>query len=71
MSTYIQVGVTALRDPVTGAILRSVPMYAKAEDLGVKDEAEAMQPMLREAGRVFAEPMKEYIEGCKRLGLPF
>ena len=51
MSTYIQVGVTALRDPVTGAILRSVPMYAKAEDLGVKDEEEAMQPMLREAAR--------------------
>lgn len=33
MSRFIQVGVTAMRDPVTGEFLESVPLYAEAEDL--------------------------------------
>ena len=68
MSTYIQVGVTALRDPITGEVMRAVPMYARADDLGAASEAEAMLPMLKGAGELF--PMAEYIEGCKAKGIP-
>ena len=32
MSEYIQVGVTAMRDPATGGFLPSVPLYIRAED---------------------------------------
>lgn len=32
MSEYIQIGVTALRDPATGGFLPSVPLYIRAED---------------------------------------
>ena len=34
MSAYIQVGVTALRDPVTGEYLPAVPLYIREEDRG-------------------------------------
>ena len=30
--TYIQIGTTALRDPVTGCPLESVPLFIRAED---------------------------------------
>ena len=32
MSEYIQIGSTALRDPVTGDFLPAVPLYIRAED---------------------------------------
>ena len=32
MSEYIQVGVTAMRDPATGEFLPSVPLYIREED---------------------------------------
>ena len=34
MSEFIQVGSTAMRDPVTGEFLPSVPLYIRAEDQG-------------------------------------
>ena len=34
MSAYIQIGVTALRDPVTGEYLPAVPLYIREEDRG-------------------------------------
>ena len=34
---YIQIGFTALRDPITGDYLPSVPMYIKAEDAALSD----------------------------------
>ena len=34
MSGFIQIGVTALRDPGTGEYLPSVPLYIRAEDEG-------------------------------------
>jgi hypothetical protein len=45
-------------------------MYARADDLGAASEAEAMLPMLKGAGELFAAPMAEYIEGCKAKGIP-
>lgn len=32
MSEFIQIGSTALRDPVTGDFLPAVPLYIRAED---------------------------------------
>lgn len=32
MTEYIQIGSTALRDPKTGALMDSVPLYVKAAD---------------------------------------
>lgn len=31
MSKYVQVGMTAMRDPVTGELLESVPLYVDTE----------------------------------------
>ena len=32
MSEFVQVGTTAMRDPVTGDFLPAVPLYVRAED---------------------------------------
>lgn len=56
---YIQVGVTALRDPVTGDFLPSVPLYIKATD-----EAErSAQGLVEDLGRLFAARFKQYLDG--------
>ena len=39
---YIQVGVTAMRDPKTGDFLPAIPLYVKVEDVG----EDAEKPML-------------------------
>ena len=44
---YIQIGVTAMRDPATGGFLPSVPLYIKADDAA----KEAEQQMFKGAGR--------------------
>ena len=56
---YIQIGMTALRDPATGGFLPSVPLYIEATEEA--EEAEAA--MVKDIGRVFAGKMKQYIEG--------
>lgn len=38
---FIQVGVTALRDPATGEFLPAVPLYIKAED-GAEESEEKL-----------------------------
>ena len=43
---FIQVGVTALRDPATGDFLPAVPLYIKAED----GAEEAEEDLLRTSG---------------------
>ena len=63
---YIQIGVTALRDPMTGEPLKSVPMYVKAEDL----EETASVPMgIDNLSGVLAEKFREYLEECRAAGL--
>ena len=65
MSEYIQIGVTALRDPVTGEALPAVPLYIRETDAGTQARAEIqMGPLARD----FAAMMKEYAEGTE--GLP-
>ncbi len=62
---FIQIGYTALREPVTGAFLPAVPMYIKAED-GAK---EAEQKVIEGIGNLLALKMKAYMDGCKAEGV--
>lgn len=56
---YIQVGVTAMRNPKTGDFLPSVPLYIKATP-----EAVAAQEDLQiDIARIFKNKMKQYIDG--------
>ena len=58
---YIQVGVTAMRDPKTGDFLPAIPLYVKAEDVG----EDAEKPMLEDFAKLMALRMKQYKTGCK------
>ena len=62
---FIEVGFTALRDPVTGDFLPAVPLYIKAED-GAK---EAEQELINNLGKLFAERMRRYRERCAAEGV--
>ena len=61
---FIQVGVTALRDPLTGGYLPSVPLYIEATDQAVVAE----NGLLDDIGGVLARKYKEYLDGCKKAG---
>lgn len=66
MSEFIQVGVTALRDPLTGEFLPSVPLYVERTDL----EAGPVPKIdLFDIGTVLAGKMREYLNGCKKEGV--
>jgi len=56
---FIQIGITALRDPATGGFLPAVPLYMEA----TTEATDAEAAMIRDIGKVFAEKMKQYIEG--------
>ena len=62
---YIQVGVTALRDPMTGGYLPSVPLYIEATDEAVAGE----EKLIDNVGGVLAQKFKEYIDGCRKAGI--
>lgn len=62
---FIQIGVTALRDPATGDFLPAVPLFIKAED-GVQ---EAEQSLIDDLGKLFAERMRRYHERCVEEGV--
>lgn len=62
---YIQIGVTALRDPATGEFLPAVPLYIKAEE----DAEEAEASLISDIGNLLALRMKQYIDGCKDAGV--
>ena len=63
---FVQIGVTALRDPKTGEYLPAVPMYIKA-DAESKASEEAL---LQDIGRLFADRMRKYQVECKTAGVP-
>ena len=58
---FIQVGVTAMRDPATGEFLPAIPLYIKAEE----NAAEAEEIVIRNIGKLLALRMKQYMDGCK------
>lgn len=60
---FIQVGVTALRDPATGGFLPAVPLYIEA----TPEAEEAENAMISDIGKVFAEKMKQYMDGVKEM----
>ena len=62
---YIQVGVTALRDPATGGYLPAVPLYIRAEE----GAEEAEEWLITDLGRLMADRMRRYKEGCKAAGV--
>lgn len=62
---FIQVGVTALRDPATGNFLPAVPLYIKAEDGAEEAEAKLTQDI----GKLLAERMRRYKEACEAAGV--
>ena len=62
---YIQIGVTALRDPATGDFLPAVPLYIKAED----GAEEAEQKIIEGIGNLLAMRMKQYLDQCREAGV--
>ena len=62
---YIQIGVTALRDPATGDFLPAVPLYIRAE----AGAEEAEQALIDNIGSLLAQRMKAYMEGCEEAGI--
>ena len=62
---YIQIGVTALRNPATGEFLPAVPLYIRA-DAGAE---EAEQKVIEDIGNLLAQRMKQYMDGCKEAGV--
>lgn len=63
---YIQVGVTALRDPATGGFLPAVPLYIRADESAVA----AQEQLHEDLGKLLAERMRKYVEGCREQGIP-
>lgn len=68
MDGYIQIGVTALRDPVTREPLEAVPLYVRAADAGRLEAARASdKPLIDELaemfGRYAAEEERGKVEG--------
>lgn len=60
---YIQVGVTALRDPKTGEYLPAVPLYIKAEN----GAAEAERKLQSDIGKLLADRLRRYQAQCAML----
>lgn len=66
MEKYIQIGVTALRNPSDGSYLPAVPLYIKAEE----DAAEGEEQLIEDIGKLFADRMRRYQEECLKAGVP-
>lgn len=62
---FIQVGVTAMRNPATGEFLPAVPLYIKAEDRAEESE----QHLISCLGGLLAHQIKAYMDGCKQAGV--
>lgn len=62
---YIQVGYTALRDPASGELLPSVPLYIKGEEFAVEEE----ERLIDDLARLFNEKMNAYVDGCAKYGI--
>ena len=66
MSEFIQVGVTAMRDPATGAFLESVPLYIRAED---QDKVSMARPIMDmdALAKALGKKFKQYKEEDRRI----
>lgn len=61
---YLQIGVTALRDPTTGEYLPAVPLYIKVEGNAAAEE----QHLIEDIGNLLAKRIKKYMDGCQEAG---
>ncbi|MBE5791653.1 MAG: hypothetical protein E7322_05790 [Clostridiales bacterium] len=62
---YIQVGVTALRDPATGDFLPAIPLFVRAEDVNEEEE----KKLATDIGKLLAAKMRKYKESCEKAGV--
>ena len=62
---YIQIGVTALRDPVTKEFLQAVPLYIKKTPEIQREE----DYLIGDIAKVFADRMKRYIQENGKEGI--
>lgn len=65
---FAQIGVTALRDPATGDFLPAVPLYIKVSSDEINPETgmtKAEEYALEDVAKVFADKMKQYMQGGK------
>ena len=62
---YIQVGVTALRNPATGEYMPVVPLYVKAEN----GTAESENGLIEDVDKLLAARMKQYVNACAAAGV--
>lgn len=69
MAEYIQVGVTALRDPATGELLPAVPLYVRRDQV-TEREAAMMDAGADRAAETLAAAMRKYVRGCREAGVP-
>lgn len=61
----VQVGFTAARDLGTGEFLPSIPLYVDASDM----TAESANGLCDAIGKILAEKMKQYMDGCRAAGV--
>ena len=64
-SGYIQIGETALRDPITGIYLPSTPLFIKADALTKAQE----ESLIEDIGRLMADKMRRYKAACEAAGV--
>ncbi len=62
---YIQVGMTAMREPGTGAFLPAVPLYVRREDMAEGAE----EKLIADVSKLFAHRMKKYVDECDKAGI--
>lgn len=61
---FVQVGVTAMRDPKTREFLPAVPIYVReTEELARGEEL-----LHQNIGKLLAEKMRQYVEGGGMIG---
>lgn len=58
MSEFVQVGVSAMRDPVTGKMLDGVPLYVERQDLEKVPEVD-MKQMARDLVKFMKKEAEE------------
>ena len=64
MSGFIQIGQTALRDPLTGDFLPAVPLFIRETDAAAAAPLDDMN-----IAEVFAEKFRQYREECRKEGV--
>ena len=59
---YLQIGTIAARDPETGEFLQSIPIFRE-----IPEGSAAASTATNDVARLFAEKMKQYIDGGGRI----